>query len=346
MRSYLGLVGYVSKFIPDYSTKTDCLRKLTLGLRPNDKITMNAESRKAFQSLKDSMSNAKTLAYFDVGAETQLYVDASPVGLGLVLTQTQKNEQRVICYGSRALTPVETRYCQTEKEALSIVWACERLHHYLFGVNFVLLTDYKALEVIYGNKKKKSSARIERWVLRLQSYDFTVKHVKGALNIADSLSRLTKEHCGVTSTGQTSVNSIEDVELYVRNLVVDAIVDLEAITAKEIERAADVDPELTLVREAIITQNYDNVPRVFRAIREELCVVGRLVMRGTRIIVPVALRKKMLELGHEGHMGIVGTKKNLRGRVWWPGIDSDVERLVRTCHGCQVTNVVDNRGSC
>lgn len=64
------------------------------------------------------MSNADTLAYFDVKAETSLFVDATPVGLGLVLAQNHNGIQRVISYSSRALTNVERRYCQTEKEAL------------------------------------------------------------------------------------------------------------------------------------------------------------------------------------------------------------------------------------
>ena len=336
MKSFLGLTGYCSKFIPDYSSKTEPLRRLTVGLKPPQLIYLNTEEREAFKNLKESLANARTLAYFDIEADTILYTDAGPVGVGCVLVQKQKGEHKIICYASKALTDVERRYCQTEKEALAIVWACERLHHYLFGVKFTLMTDHKALEVIYGNKKKKTSARIERWVLRLQSYDFDIKYVKGGDNIADPLSRLLQVQ-GSACLTRSDVSSVEDAELYVRHAALGAVGDLEAITAAEIERASGSDGELSVVRRAIESENFSELSRPYKPIRDELCILGRIVMRGNRIVVPVALRERMLRLGHEGHLGIVGTKRNLRTRVWWPGIDLDVERLVKQCHSCQIT---------
>ena len=78
------------------------------------------------------------------------------------------DDYRAVAYASRTLTPVELRYSQTEREALAIVWAVEHYHLFLFGANFTLITDQKPLEVIYGSPKSKPSARIERWVFRLQ----------------------------------------------------------------------------------------------------------------------------------------------------------------------------------
>ena len=72
--------------------------------------------------------------------------------------------------------------------------------------------------------------------------------------------------------------------------------------------------------------------------RQELCNYGNLLLRGTRIIIPKELRKRVLELAHEGHQGIVKTKSMFRMKVWWPGMDKEAERLCRTCHGCQVNS--------
>ena len=337
LKSFLGLVGYCSKFIPFFSDKTEPLRKLTVGVSSSTAITLNKEELEAFNKLKRDLCNTETLAYFDIKKETLIYTDASPVGLGAILIQYHDGSPRVVCYASRALTDVETRYMQTEKEALAIVWACERLHHYIFGVHFTLLTDHQALEVIYGSKVKRTSLRIERWVLRLQCYDFTVKYVKGADNIADSLSRLIKVAQSGVELEQPS-DTVENTELYVRHTILGAV---SAVTAKEVERASFDDTEMSYIRNALENNRFDalpaDVPRVFRAIRDELCIIGKLLLRGNRIVVPVGLRERMLELGHEGHLGIVGTKQNLRARVWWPGIDLDVERYVKKCHGCQLT---------
>ena len=141
--------------------------------------------------LKDKLTNAETLGYFDQNVKTMVIADASPVGLGCVLVQQQKGEQRIISYASRTLTDVEKRYSQTEKEGLALVWACERFSFYLIGIEFELITDHKPLEVIYG-RTSKPPARIERWVMRLQPYRFVVKYRSGKTNIADCLSRLTQ----------------------------------------------------------------------------------------------------------------------------------------------------------
>ena len=119
------------------------------------------EQKKAFQELKERLARAETLGYFEKHAPTQVIADASPVGLGAVLTQKQKNGPRVICYASRGLTDTERRYSQTKKEALALVWACQKFHPYVHGVPFDLVRDHKPLEVIYG-PRSRPCARIER----------------------------------------------------------------------------------------------------------------------------------------------------------------------------------------
>lgn len=66
-------------------------------------------------------------------------------------------------------------------------------------------------------------------------------------------------------------------------------------------------------------------------------IVGKLLLRGNRIVVPPYLRDKLLEIGHEGHLGITGTKQDLRTRVWWARMDVDVENFVKRCHSFQTT---------
>ena len=75
----------------------------------------------------------------------------------------------------------------------------------------------------------------------------------------------------------------------------------------------------------------------YTCVKNELCIIGKLVLRGDSIVIPRRLRKVVLELGHEGQQGVVKTKSRPRIKVWWPKLDGDVERMCRGCRGCQVT---------
>ena len=188
VRSLLGMANYSSKYIANFATITTPLRELT---KKNTKFEWNEIHQKAFEQLTSALTSAQCMAYFDMQKDTFVTVDASPVGLSAILSQRTpgQDDDKVISYASRALTAVETRYSQTEKEALAILWGIEYFHLYLYGKEFTLITDHKPLEVIYGNRSVKVSARIERWILRLQPYTFKVVYKPGASNPADYLSR-------------------------------------------------------------------------------------------------------------------------------------------------------------
>ncbi len=322
LKSFLGLASFCSRFIPDFATIAEPLRKLT---RQGTEWKWGLREQESFDMLKDKVGNASMMAFFDKNAQTEIWTDASPVGLGAILVQEQNGVKRAVCFASRSLSDVERRYSQTEKEALAVVWGCERFHLYLYGLEeFTLVTDCKALEAIYS-VKSKPSARIERWVLRLMPFKFKVHHVSSTQNIADCLSRLNKipalPHEG------------EELEEYVRAVAV--IATPQAMSTREIERESATDEDLSVVRRCWRSDNWNDAPREYRLIRNEITLIGNLVMRGVRIIVPKKLRERVLQLAHEGHQGVVKTKDRLRTKVWWPGMNNDVERFCRRCHGCQ-----------
>ena len=161
LRSLLGLANYCSRFINDLATIVQPLRKLT---KSNAKWDWTSEHDMALTKLKSSITT-RAVAYFDKSLKTEVTVDASPVGLGLDMAQYDQNDptkRTIVQFASRTLSDVESRYSQVEKEALAVVWACEKLHLYIYGCEFEIITDNKAVELIFGNPSSKPKARIER----------------------------------------------------------------------------------------------------------------------------------------------------------------------------------------
>ena len=208
---------------------TSPLRELT---KKNAKFEWTEKHQKAFNDLTKALSSIQCMAYFDKDKETYVTVDASPAGVSAILSQRTKemNDEKVVAYASRALKDMEKRYSQTEKEAPAIVWGVEHFHLYLYGNEFVLVTDHTPLEVIYGNRKSKPSARIEKWVLRLQTYSFQVVYKPGSSNPADYLSR---------HPTRTSLKQQRFTEEYVNYLATNTIP--KAMTLEEIKAAINTD---------------------------------------------------------------------------------------------------------
>lgn len=114
----------------------------------------------------------------------------------------------------------------------------------------------------------KPCPRIDRLVLRLQPYDFRIKHVAGKQNIADSLSRL------LSNTAAKGTHKHESEE-YVQLIAVNATP--KAITTREVEEASATDSELTDVRKAIENGHFDKC-KTYAPIANELCVIGYIVL--------------------------------------------------------------------
>ena len=282
IRSFLRLVNFTARFIPDLSTVSAPLRQLTKNGEP---FVWDQEQQQSFDELKKRLASAKILGYFDTNAQTKVIADASPVGLGAGLVQQQGEELRVISYESRSLSNTERRYSPTEKEALAIVWACERFHAYLYGAEFELMTDHKPLECIFS-PKSKTSARIERRILRMQPYKFSVKYSPGPKNIADSLSRLLHPTSNSKEKNQT--------DEYVKWVAQESTPVV--LTTREVESASEDDSELQSVRECLLTGRWHDIEfKEYSPMRGKLCAIGKLVLRGTRIVVPKELRSHVLE---------------------------------------------------
>ena len=208
LKSFLGLASFCSRFVPDFSTATGPLRDL---LKKNTPFKWTRIHEKSFIYLKEKLCDTTSLSFFNLNKPCSIISDASDHGLGAVLLQEENGVQRPIAFASRSLSDQEKKYAATERECLALVFAVSKFHNYLFGRKFTAYVDHKPLESLVKNANKRASARIERWNLILQDYDFDIIHKPGWENIADCLSRMTN---GKVPSTQMSMSILSLQMLY------------------------------------------------------------------------------------------------------------------------------------
>ena len=187
LRSFLGLVGYYRKFIENFSEIAAPLTDMTKK-RQSKTLQWTEETTASFEMLKEKMSSAPVLKLPKLEEQFIIRTDASGNGLGAVLMQESEGELFPVMYVSRKLKERETNYAIVEKECLAIVWAIGKFTQYVYGTDFILETDHKALTWLH--QTRFDNAMVMRWALALQPYRFVCRSIHGRDNwCADLLSR-------------------------------------------------------------------------------------------------------------------------------------------------------------
>ena len=152
LRTFIGMVNYMSKFLPDLAAMMKPLTNLTKHNMPWNWSTAEQE---AFDVIKSKLTSAPVLAFYDTNKALTLKNDATDYGIGSVL----KQEGRAIAFASRTLTDTERNYAQIEKEMLAVTYGLEKFHHYTFGHKLTVVTDHKPLVAIKHKPLYKATQR-------------------------------------------------------------------------------------------------------------------------------------------------------------------------------------------
>ena len=187
LKSFLGLVNYYGKFLPDLATLLHPLHRL---LHKEQSWTWDQKCDDAFQRVKELVTSEQVLTHYDTNKPIKLACDASAYGIGAVISHVINGEEKPIAFASRTLNQAEKNYAQIDKEALGLIWGIKKFHTYLYGRKFLLETDHQPLVHIFKPEKGISataSARIQRYATFLSGYDYeimfrkTTKHANADL---------------------------------------------------------------------------------------------------------------------------------------------------------------------
>ncbi|XP_038117091.1 uncharacterized protein K02A2.6-like [Culex quinquefasciatus] len=264
VKSFLGLINFSERFILKRADKTENLRNLS---RSETFYWTDCEEEEFLYLKYEALSSIKKLGYFDCNDKTELFVDASPIGLGAVLVQyNNEGTPRIIACASKALSASEQKNPQSQKEALSIV---------------------------NQNIADALSRLIDKSQIDEPFDDINEKHVLYALDAA---------HMNL------SWNTIEI--------------------------ASETDEENCAVRSALHTGVWPENLRRYETQSKELRVLGSLVFKSDKIILPLKLRRTAIEIAHQGHVGCGATKKLLRDYFWWPNMSKEAVEFVGKCEAC------------
>jgi len=198
VRSFLGLASYYRRFIEGFADIASPLHRLTEKSAP---FEWTSQCARAFERLREALISAPILAYPRPGGQYILDTDASAFAVGGVLSQVQDGEERVISFGSKALSRPERNYCVTRRELLAIVVFLKKYRHYVGGSRVRVRTDHGSLRWLCNFKNPEG--QLARWLEVLSTFDMALEYRPGRRHQnADGMSRIPCRQCDKIEQGR------------------------------------------------------------------------------------------------------------------------------------------------
>ncbi|GJW05437.1 reverse transcriptase domain-containing protein [Tanacetum coccineum] len=336
IRSFLGHAGFYRRFIKDFSKIS---RPMTHLLEKNTPFIFSEDCILAFQTLKKKLTEAPILIAPNWDQPFEIMCDASDYAIGAVLGQRIEKHFRPIHYASKTMTEAESNYTTTEKEMLAVVYAFEKFRSYLIMNKSVVYTDHSALKYLFN--KKDAKARLLRWVLLLQEFDFKVIDTKGAENYAaDHLSRLENPYENVFDPKEIN----ETFPLETLNTVtshddqnIPWFADIANYHAGNfLIKGMSTQQKRKFFKD--IKHYFWDDPYLFRTCADQIirrCVFGQEAL-------------EILKACHEGptgghHSANITARKVFDAGFFWPTIYKDAYELIKSCDACQRQGKISQR---
>lgn len=330
LQSYLGLINYYGRFLPNLSME---LKDLYALLAKEKKFIWSPDCQQAFVKSKELIEKNSILELYDPGKPIIIATDASPYGVGAIMSHIVDGVEKPVLFASSSLSPAERNYSQLHREALAIIFALKKFNKYIYGQKFTIYTDNQAIKEIFNPNKGTppvAAARLQRWSIILSTYDYDIKYRRGLdMGNVDALSRLPlEEETGIDAVCISYFNNSTELP----------------VDGTTIQKSSKQDPILSKVYGYILDgwpkSKLPNDFTIYFKNRNLLNTENKLMYYGHRVVIPKVLQKSVLMSLHENHTGIVRMKMLNRSYAWWPNCDKDIENYVQSCNICQGTQNV------
>lgn len=324
LRSFLGLINYYGRFLKNLST---ILFPLTRLLHKNSKFVWSRECEQSFKNVKQIIAESDFLTHFDSKLPLILATDASPYGVGAVLSHKfPDGSERPIQFASQTLSLTQQKYSQIDREAYGIIFGVRKFYQYLFGNRFTLITDHKPLLQIFSLHKTLptlTATRMQHYAIYLQSFNYDIQY------------RSSKEHGNADFCSRLPLQSETLIQFDALDLFEIKQIETLPVSFSQIAYYTERDKLLQPLLDGLKTGKEIQSALRFGIPQTEFSLQQGCLIRGVRVVIPKFLQSQILEELHTAHFGITKMKNLARGYCWWSGIDHDIEKLVNECLQCK-----------
>lgn len=329
---FLGMVNYFNKYIPNFATISKCLNDLR---KKGSKFVWEQKHTDSFEMLKKCIISPPVLHMADFSKPFIVQTDSSSIALGCILMQEYDGCRFPVSYASRTLTDQERKFSTYELECLAILFALDKFKPYLEHREFLLECDNQSLTWLLNHPKQLG--RIGRWILKISTFKFQVKHIRSSQNIfADALSRMFNVddlNCDSNNANEVMIDQSKTTDGVKET---NAILTDFPLAFNSIASHQRLDARLLPIIEDL---EKGNSSEKFILSKGVLCCRIKN-SSNLRVVPPDVLKSMILKYYHSevgAHLGVYKTIHKIRKEYFWDGMNKDISNYVKKCNICALS---------